>query len=211
MSFGMSLLDTMDAAAMSIQDNWQNACAVRTLALLGARLLTLAAADRVRERCVGMLRRLRCISLKWTRDVVQRVQDEGKQALIPELSERALELALTCHMTYDVHEPHLEELLESAEDVAAATESAIVVHDRSPAATDLLPECTQALLRSHARRCHRLEPLLRRRIQECCQGLDMTVGRLWAGYRRGSAWLALAAPDERWVSTEINDRIRRAG
>lgn len=36
----MSLLDMLDTAAATIQDNWQNACAIRTLTLLAARLLT---------------------------------------------------------------------------------------------------------------------------------------------------------------------------
>ncbi|KAI9818941.1 MAG: hypothetical protein M1832_004109 [Thelocarpon impressellum] len=198
--FGMSLLDRLDAAAATIQDNWQNACAVRILTLLTARLLTLASGAAVRDRCYCTLRRLRNIALDWTRDLVQRVQDEHDQTIVTDLSARALELALTCHATYNVDWPHLRHLLASDVDVAAVTESSIVIHDRCPAVTDTLSASTQALLRSHFRRCHRLEPVLRRYIHTQPNGLDETIGRLWGGYKTGTAWQALPAPDERWLA-----------
>lgn len=61
------------------------------------------------------------------------------------------------------------------------------------------------LLRRYWRLSYVLEPLLRKRILGVCNGLDRTIGRLWAGYVPGSPWTTLEIPSERWLVTEISN------
>ena len=50
-----------------------------------------------------------------------------------------LEMALTCHGTFDIDQDHLPAMLSSSEDVAVITECCIIIHDHCPAVTQTLP------------------------------------------------------------------------
>ncbi|KAA6415954.1 MAG: hypothetical protein FRX48_00673 [Lasallia pustulata] len=147
--------------------------------------------------------RARAISLRWTRKLGQKLQ-EGQEEELKTLNARTLEMALTCHGTFNVDPHHLPYLLESDEDIAVVAECSIIVHDRCPAATDNLPASIKTLLRRYWRLLHTLEPLLHERILEVRNGLDSTVSQLWAGYAPGCPWTALETPSERWLVTETS-------
>jgi hypothetical protein len=202
--FGTSLLSALDDAFGTIEGNWQGAAAARTFVALAVRLLSLTTYDNVREGCFRLLRRARAISLSWTRELGRKLQEGQNEDELKALNTRALEMALTCHGTFDVDPQHVPRLLKSKEDVAVLTECSIVVHDRCPAVIDDLPASIKMLLRRHGRLSSLLEAPLRKRILEFRGGLDSTIRRLWAGYVPGSPWTALRSPDERWLVTETS-------
>lgn len=202
--FGRSLLLALNDAVGTIEGSWQGATAARTFVALGARLLSLSTCNAVQEGCYRFLRRARVISLRWTHELSQKLQRGQKEEELKVLSTRTLEMALTCHGTFDVDPHHVPYLLESDEDIAVVTECSIIVHDRCPAVTDDLPAPIKTLLRRHWRLSYVLEPFLRKRILGVCNGLDRTIGRLWAGYVAGSPWTALETPSERWLVTEMS-------
>lgn len=113
-------------------------------------------------------------------------------------------MALTCHGTFDVDPHHLPDLLERDEDIAVVTECSIIIHDRCPVVVEDQAASINPLLHRYRRLSCVLEPLLRQRILEVCNGLDRTIGRLWAGYVSGSPWTALETPSERWLITETS-------
>lgn len=203
--FGRSLLSTLNDAVGTIEGNWQGATAARTFIALAARLLSLSTCNAVQEGCCRFLRRARVISLHWTRELGQKLQGGQKEEELKTLNARTLEMALTCHGTFDVDPHHVPYLLESDEDIAVVTECSIIVHDRCPVVIDDLPAPIKTLLRRHWRLLHALEPLLRKRILGVCNGLDKTIGRLWASYVPGSPWRTLKMPSERWLVTEISN------
>ena len=203
--FGTSLLSALNDAVGTIEGNWQGAAAARTFVALAARLLSLSTCNAVQEGCYHFLRRARIISLHWTRELGQKVQEGQKEEELKTLNARTLEMALTCYGTFDV-DPHLiSHILESDEDIAVVTECSITVHDRCPVVTDDLAAPIKMLLRRYWRLSCVLEPLLRKRILRACTGLDRTIGRLWAGYVPGSPWTTLDIPSERWLMTEISN------
>ena len=199
--FGRSLLSALDDAVGTIEGNWQGAAAARTFVALATRLLSLSTCNVVFEGCYRFLRRARAISLRWTRQLGQKLRG-GQEEELKTLNARTLEMALTCYGTFNVDPHHLPYLLESDEDIAVVTECSIIVHDRCPAVTKDLPASIKTLLRRYCRLSHILEPLLRERILEVRNGLDSTVSQLWAGYAPGSPWTALETPSERWLVTE---------
>ncbi|KAF3484464.1 uncharacterized protein GIQ15_03788 [Arthroderma uncinatum] len=99
---------------------------------------------------------------------------EQKEETRSILYKRALEMALSCHGTFDVESQYLHHLLNSSGDISTLTECAIAVHDLCPTSTDSLPQSIKSLLRS----------------------------RLWTGYNSTSDWTALAAPKDRWLETK---------
>lgn len=202
--FGRSLLSTMEDALRTIEGNWQATVAARTLIALAARLLSLSLCMVVREGCFHFLRKARAISLRWTREVGQKLQEGQQEAEQNDLNTRTLEMALTCYGTFDVDSHHLPALLERDEDIAVVTECSIIVHDRCPAVGDNLYTPIRTLLQRYWRLSCIIEPFLRKRILEVRNGLDITIGRLWAGYVSGSPWSALEVPSERWLVTETS-------
>lgn len=203
--FGRSLLLALNDAVGTIEGNWQGATAARTFIALVARLLSLSTCNAVQEGCYRFLRRARVISLGWTRELGQKLQGGQKEEELKLLNARTLEMALTCYGTFDVDPHHAPYLLESDEDIAVVTECSIIVHDRCPVVIDDLPAPMKQLLRRHWRLSYMLEPLLRKRILGVCNGLDRTIGRLWASYVPGSPWTTLEMPSERWLVTEISN------
>ena len=202
--YGSSLLSALNEATGVIEGNWQGASAARTFVTLATRLLSLSLSDVVRKGCCQFLRRVRAISLSWTRELSQTLQREQKEDEVKVLSIRLLEMALTCHATFDVDVGHLPELLCLDEDIAVVTECAIIVHDRAPLEVEGLPAPIRTLLRRYWRLSHLLEPLLRQGILENRKGIDITIRRLWTGYQPGSSWASLNAPSERWVVTKTS-------
>ena len=200
--FSTSMLVALDETVSTVQSNWQGAPQVRLLVALAARLLSLNQWANVRERCLLFLRRVRTISLHWTRELDQKLgEGQGNDAD----SLRTLEMALTCHGTFDVDGQHVASLICSDKDVAAVTECSVIIRERYPAETRDLPDTIKPLLRRHWRLSHRLELHLRRKILERPQGLDLTVGRLWDGFTSHRPWQACESPNERWLTTTRSD------
>ena len=157
----------------------------------------------VYEVCYHFLRRARAISLRWTRELGQKLQERQEEEL-KSLNTWTLGMALTCHGTFNVDPHHLPYLFKLDKDIAVVAECSIIVHDQCPAATDDLPASIKTLLRQYWRLLHTLEPLLRERILEVRNGLNSTVSQLWAGYTPGCPWTALETPSERWLVTETS-------
>lgn len=200
--FGMSLLLVLEEALASIEGNWQGAVAARIFIALTARLLSLSRVARVHDRCLLLLRKAREVTLRWTREVGQLLHESEDAEELKTLNLRVLEMALTCHGTYDVDRHHISEMLSSVEDIAVVTECSILVHDRCPALVESLPQSVKTLMQRFMRLSHLLEPALRESILADRRGIDHTIHQLWEGYRPGSFWKALKSPNQRWLTTK---------
>ena len=202
--FGISLLSVLGEVLGAIEGNWQGVVAVRIFVALATRLLSLSSYSRVHGACYLFLRRARKVALRWIRDVGQQFHGSQDAEELEVLNLRALEMALTCHGTFDVDKQHLSALLGSKEDIADITECSIIVHDRCPAVTDGLPASLKAMLQRHWRLSHFLEPVLRKEIMADRDGIDITIRRVWAGYRPGRDWVGIGSPSDRWIWTETS-------
>ncbi|KAH8798597.1 hypothetical protein F5884DRAFT_687263 [Xylogone sp. PMI_703] len=202
--FGMSLLSVLKEALETVKENWQGAAALRTFVILVARLLSLSTSHEVQKECLLLLESARFCALEWTRDV-RGLREVAKSEESDTLGLRVLEMALTCHATFDVDEDYLPRILESDRDVSVIIECSIMVHDHCPTVTDGLPRQTLSLLQRYWRLSHRLEPHVRERILKSRQCIDGTIrDRIWSGYQSGTSWSALDCPNERWLITKTS-------
>ena len=202
--FGVALLSVLADALERVAGNWQGAAALRTFVILATRLLSLSRHKKVHEICYVYLRRARNVALQWARDVSQLLNEEQDVEQLNLLNLRALEMALTCHGTFDVDHDHLPALLKSSEDVAVIIESCIIIHDRCPVIIGQLPRSLKILQRRWERLSHFLEPSLRKLIVLDRAGIDSTIRRVWSAYRPGCLWTTLDKPNERWLLTETS-------
>lgn len=202
--FGMSLISAIDGSLRSVEGNWQAATAVRTFIVLTTRLLSLTPSDAVQLACLRVLRRAREITLNWTRELNQKLQEGQTDPVeMKNLNARTLEMALSCYGTFDVDQCHLFECIQSSDDVATVIECAIIIHDRRPPSIDSLSLSVKTLLQRHSRLSHSLERFLENEDM-LSDGLDKTISRIWAGYRPGGPWTALPVPNDRWHETETS-------
>jgi hypothetical protein len=202
--FGGSLLSVLGEALGTVEGNWQGAVAVRNFVALATRLLSMSTCEKVLSGCYFFLRRARQVTLEWTRDVGQLLHEAEDVEELKILNLRVLEMALTCHSTFNVDKDHLSALLNSEDDIAVVTECSIIVHDRCPAVTDCLPRAVKTMLERHEKLCHLLEPILSKNILAERRGIDSTLRRVWAGYCPGRPWAAVESPSERWLVTETS-------
>jgi hypothetical protein len=202
--FGRSLLSVLGEALGTVEGNWQGAVAVRNFVTLATRLLSMSTCDKVLSGCYFFLRRARQVTLEWTRDVGQLLHEAEDVEELKILNLRVLEIALTCHGTFNVDKDHLSALLNSEDDIAVVTECSIIVHDRCPAVTDSLPRAVKTMLERHEKLCHLLEPILSEKILAERRGIDSTLRRVWAEYCPGRPWATVESPSERWLVTETS-------
>lgn len=200
--FGQSLLSALNVAVARVESNWQGAPAARALTLLAARLLSSSPHWDVRDGCLKFLDRVRAITLGWTHDVLHLMHESEKESDLNRLGIQALEMALTCHGTFDVDSEDLNTVLNSTEAVSIITECMIITRDRCPLSTEALSSSLRVQLRRSFRISHRVEAILRRVIILASDGIDKTVAELWGGYKPETSWAALVAPRDRWLTTK---------
>ena len=208
--FGLSLLSALNDALSSVESNWQGAPAARAFIVLATRLLSISPHDSVQKSCLRFLERVRGVTLRWTREVIHLLHDSKQEEELKILTIRALDLALTCHGTFDVDLDQLELILNSTENVAIVTECAITIHDRRPLTTVKLEKSIEIQLSRFFRLSHSMENILREKIIARSEGMNRTVLHLWTGYEPGSGWTALNSPEERWLKTKTSTNNGRS-
>lgn len=201
-SFVDSLLAVLEQSLSDVEENWRGVTFVRTLVTLASRILTFSA-ESLLQRCCIFLKRAQITTLRWTRELRDKLHHAETEAEAQNWNERVLEVALTCYSAFDVDPSQLSHLIASDEDLAALAECAIVVHDRCPALEDNLPNSIKMLLRRARRLAHCLEVILRERVLIYPRGLHIALHRQWTGYPAKGEWKALRQPNERWLVTDI--------
>lgn len=204
--FADTLLSVLEESLSNVEENWRGATSVRTLVTVASRIQTFSVSRPLLQRCCSFLKRARIATLRWTRELRDKLQHAETEAESQKLSERVLEVALTCYATFDVDPCQLSEVTRSDDDLAVITECVIIIHDRSPILEDDLPNSIKILLRQARRLAHCLETILRERILISPAELDSTIRRIWPGYSTKTKWTALDYPSERWLVTETSPR-----
>ena len=208
--FGMTMISVLQESYDNIEANWQSAAASRIFTVLAARLLSLTSHALVRNGCLQLLRRARDIASLWTYELNQKLQEARSEEEIKVLRTQKLEMALTCHESFDVDPDYFPTILNTDEDVARLCECSITIHDCYPPLTESLPGVLKGLLRRYHKRMHLFEPHLREQICRDGQGLHKAVQRLWVGHRPNARWTALATPNERWLVAVVTSNDKSA-
>ena len=199
--FGADLLLALEDTLVKYQRNWQGIVAVRAVVTLATRLLSLSPHSEICIKVVDYLRTVRDITLSWIRTLKRGLHECYEDNRRNQLSDKLLETALSCHGTFDVGKNHIHKLLYSVKDVAELTECMILIHDHMPAVLGNFAKRLRPLLRRSRRISILVEPLLRRLILECGDGLDITIESFWQGYRPGTVWAIIGSPDGPWLKT----------
>ncbi|KAL2060399.1 hypothetical protein VTL71DRAFT_9429 [Oculimacula yallundae] len=209
--FGLSLISAIEDGLGSVESNWQGATAVRTFTTLTTRLLSLSPHMTVHRRCFKFLDRARKVLLEWIRDVTALLHTSDGEEGQKKFAARILDLALSCHATFDIDECHLASIFPSPQNVSIAIECAVTVYDRCPPANEGRDASMAARMAQFVRCSRSIESTLREQILTGGSGIDIAIDRLWSGYEPSGKWTAMSSPYERWVYTQISAQGNRAG
>ena len=199
--FGLSLLEVLYETLAAVEGSWKGVIATRIFVALALRLLSLSPHMTVKSRCFYFLERARAVLVNWMREVAQLLDQSQNLDVVSDMDVRLLEIALTCHGTFEVERCDASEVFSSYKNLAVYIECSVTIHDHLPAVEDELPEPIKALLHGFAKRAHVLEQFVRHSCLMDQKGLHDTVHRIWSGYRPNGVWCALPAPKERWLVT----------
>ncbi|EKD21257.1 hypothetical protein MBM_00370 [Drepanopeziza brunnea f. sp. 'multigermtubi' MB_m1] len=204
--FGLTLVTCLNDGLSSVEANWQGASAVRTYTALAIRLLSLSPHDAVQRQCLAYLDRTRSVALRWMHDVIDLLHTSEEDEELSRLAIRVLDMALTCHGTFDTDLRYIPFVLSSPENVSIFVECAITIRDRTPAGNEELDSVIRSGLEHFKRVSHRFESSLRQLIITDPRGIDLAIGRLWTAYKPVGWWIGLPRPNEGYVQTEVPSR-----
>lgn len=203
--FVSTLLQAVEDKLSEIESNWQNAAALATFVVLLHRVLTDLMDDSIRLKTLGILKRARYISCEWLRDFMGGSSD-GSEKVTEETRVIALEMALTCHLTFGVDKDLQPAIIESIEDVSIACECLAAVDEYCSDPGGQTPYLT-LLLNRWQRLVHLQEPVLRAKILKDSSGLDNALAKIWTGLRGSrNVWTAGNRGRERYLSMQQTGR-----
>lgn len=196
--FGTQMMMELDAMLKGVESNWQEVVAAQTMIVLAGQILAGTRTPRVREAAVGFLRKARRVALAWARELSRKLPECGPEE-VREFQGRVVEMAVTCRMTFDVEECHLEDVLCTEEDVAVLVECATIIQHNVPAVSNKLQSRVRALLDNDRRMSYAVEGHLRDLVTGRDCGIDLKP--VWSAYEQGEGWTAEYGVNERWVYT----------
>ncbi|KAF5335871.1 hypothetical protein D9758_017237 [Tetrapyrgos nigripes] len=200
-AFCHTLLGELKKLLVDVQTNWMEVTTVRTIIMLGGRVLASIKDSGAQEEAFSLMLLARSVVYTWLTSLIKNPVDSIDDKLVSERQRTVSELALTCLLTYDVDKKHLPRLLTTPHDVSIFLECLIHRFDNTLLSSDVLPPHIQTLLHRTRRLSHFVEPVLRSLLLENRQGVDQALLSVWPAYRLclDIPWSCLNTPNNRWV------------
>ncbi|PYH42617.1 uncharacterized protein BP01DRAFT_404617 [Aspergillus saccharolyticus JOP 1030-1] len=194
------LLEQIEWTIARIKGNWELAQGLNALIRLTLRILSLSQSTKIHELCLQRLGQLRDIALDWIKlvqDKASRARDEKHRNA---LFARSMHLSLICAETFDT-EFFLKRQLGSPADASIFLQCCMLIHDRKGLAMsgDIFLPIMYQRWRNLTYRC--LPILADSILHHQSAALDMAIAQVWATYRAGSSWSAVAETDRCWLYT----------
>ncbi|KAM0714645.1 hypothetical protein Q7P37_009943 [Cladosporium fusiforme] len=193
-----SLIDHTKLAIDRVKQNWESAQALRLFVAILTRTLSLSTA--AANSCLELLAQIRVITLDWMDHLRDRayaaVDHRDRTAFVSQ----SVEVAMICTSTFDVDEPHMSTMMNSADAVSALVQCAIIVQQGKHVGTHGSKNGSLLFLRHH-RMLHRSYMMLAR----CQSGLDDAAGKSWSAYIPGcDGWKAVSDVADNWLTTKTS-------
>ncbi|KAH7047461.1 hypothetical protein B0J12DRAFT_756007 [Macrophomina phaseolina] len=200
LGFCRRLLELLKERLDEVKANWKEQTRVASLALLGTRLLSLSSDREITDSTRCLLRKIRLVVLDWCRELSSKLPSCATEESSRKLKTEVLRAALTCRMTYNIDEEHVQSILQDATDVACLVEATIYLNNNAPIRLeDLAPGLQRSLLMDARIACN-TESRLRQLILRSRDGMNRAVSQVSGitGFVRN--WTCVhRGPEKRWV------------
>ncbi|KAH6619158.1 hypothetical protein B0J18DRAFT_481466 [Chaetomium sp. MPI-SDFR-AT-0129] len=185
-SFMKKMLQALDEALERIRESWQNDTALCLLACLATRLLSVSPSLGISDGLLKYLMKLREASIKWSRQLLEKLNASNEHEQRQEWARRLLMAALICAGTFNVGEVHLASVLNSPHELSVLVEATVLARNHLPSSgrpSD--PIALQLVHRWHIVMYQARASLInetKNSGHSGHSGLDHAIKRLWAGY-----------------------------
>ena len=213
-SFCIELLAVVGRVLESISANWKSDHAMLLLITVALRVSSLSSDRSVVSSALDLLRKMRAVARNWTSDLANTLRKCTDPEQISTLQQRLSKAAILCKITYDVDDPCLLGVMNSADDLCTWIECSIHVRNSSPGEEALLPRDLRRLRLRDAKLSHTFHSIIRElAIDTISHGLDLAIAKQWSGFHPGpDSWSAFDVPNDRWLlkgtTTEAGQRVR---
>ncbi|KAG2138280.1 hypothetical protein DEU56DRAFT_886916 [Suillus clintonianus] len=201
MPFIHALLGELEDLTASVEENWLEGITISTIIMLVRRVLSSTLKDTLKSRGYLLLRRIRTATFTLLMQLSRKMQASYGETVSRDLQGRVRDMAVTCRSTFDV-DGDVSLLLASNDDIKVFAYCAVMIYDNTPSQSDNLSQHSKLLLERDKRCCHALETAIRQYVEFHREGLDCAMAEIWGSYRRGTPWIALPAPNSRWLVSQ---------
>ena len=199
--FTKRLLWLLEKILSAIEANWTKQYTMSVLVSMLLRCSSLSSDTDVIEEALEQLRRVRQISLNWSRDLNLELHTRLDDAAEMKVQHRILHAALLCRETYAVDDD-LRSRVMTGDNVEALVEASIHVHDNTPGNISELPLYLRQSLVKDEKLSHALENQLRTLILTNSKGINQAIRRVWDQASFENDWRCLPKSNERWVTND---------
>ena len=210
-SFCVELLAIVGRVLESISANWKSDHTMLSLITLVLRVSSLSSDRSVVSDALDLLRRMRAVARNWSSILAATMGNCAEPEQISKLQQRLSKTAILCKMTYEVDDPCLLGLMNSADDLCTWVECCIHVKNSSPGEETLFPPDLRRLRLRDAKLSHTFHSIIRELpVDTICHGLDLAISKQWSGFYPGpDPWKAFEHPNDRWLFRETTAASRQ--
>ncbi|KAH0338328.1 hypothetical protein KCU81_g7698, partial [Aureobasidium melanogenum] len=201
--FCSKLLSMLHRRLIAIENNWDRQYSMMAVIQLTLRLTSLTSDTDTELGCLQLLRRARRVALDWCQQIELHIyQTPGNEEIQNDGVKRILLAALLCYSTFDVEDQYIEQLLNSAEDLALAIEAQSIVCDNTPSDNTALCLLLRQSLVGHLKIAHKLEPRIHGILRQHGAGITSAVQKIWNGVCLEPTWYVLSNSALSWVQNK---------
>ncbi|KAK2606446.1 hypothetical protein QQS21_003139 [Conoideocrella luteorostrata] len=206
--FAESLIDSVNQVSHRLKQNWQAASAFGVFTSLVTHLLSISSHSRVRQKCLDFLEFARAVTLEWTLQLKDRVQESMDKVTRDGFRAKVADVALVCVGTFDVDYEVLVELLKSAETASVFLQCCIIIQE-----SELLIQkgesehSTSLRCRRWKRLCQTACPVLTMQILNLSNtALDNAIAMSWQAYEGHGHWQKYSVDHGNWLVKDTAPR-----
>ena len=208
--FTKDLLSVMKETFTKHETNWQGTNAVRLMAVLTQRLLSLSPHEDIRIECLAFLKKIRHITLTWTRKLdgsFARTSDNDERSNI---SRRLIAAAMVSLITFDTEASQYSSVLASSDDVAEYCECLIMLNNHTP---QQWAREVNTMLSERLKVAQLLEWRLQELITADAAGLNAAIKNVWSDFLPHGSWQPIDSKMRQWLQMCIpasEERVARS-
>ncbi|KAH7361363.1 hypothetical protein BKA66DRAFT_444744 [Pyrenochaeta sp. MPI-SDFR-AT-0127] len=199
------MLESLRGCILRVQQNWESHNALWSFTFLATRLLSLIPGY-LSQSALDLLAQSREISHRWALTLLKRVEETGGNEQRTEFLQTALNIAMVCAESFNVHDGNLLQILYDSRQASILVECAIIINDNK-GWIDEDKNCLQGLMLDRWRQVmYRARPIL---VEEHASGnlfLSSATRRRWSYFKPATTW-TLSAGTNCWYQTTMNHLI----
>ncbi|EWC47772.1 hypothetical protein DRE_02972 [Drechslerella stenobrocha 248] len=187
----------MHEALSILKENWEQANALKLLALLARRLVS-CGHNAVKDRTIGFLKEARKVCFSWMEDIQLKLQDASEPGRISDLQDCLLRVsAIQCN-TFDIDPDYFPKMFGSKEDVVEFLACQIIVYENCMGVLSKLPKDLKFLLMTTRRFALSAERYIHEFIRRDSRILSDVLCIVLPTQERSGTWQQVQSPADRW-------------